>query len=161
MRHALGRFPLFVGVLILLVAVAGCTSGGGGPAPKSDPDVDALIRRYIERSIARDSQGLADMFTDPAKWTDPTGTQDSSRAKMKDLFDMMFDVVIDIYAMEATNVRSTVSGDDATVQFTGKQDVENAFLGRVQSEVDTTWQLKRIAGQWYIAHAQTTNISSF
>ena len=101
------------------------------------------------------------MLTATAKWTDHTGNQELSRAEIKDLFDTMFDVVIDIYDMEATNVRSTVSGDDATVQFTGKQDVENAFLGRVQSEVDTTWQLKRIAGQWYIAHAQTTNISSF
>jgi len=95
------------------------------------------------------------MFTDPANWTDPTGTKSLSRAEIKDQFDSMFDIVTTIYDMEATDVEATISSNVATVQFAWKQDVENAFLGRVQSEGKMTWQLQRIAGQWFIAHAQT------
>ncbi len=152
LRPALRRFGTSL-CLVLLVMVVGC--GGSSTAVKSDLDIDAFIQKYVDRSKARDSQGLADMFTDPANWTDPTGTKSLSRAEIKDQFDSMFDIVTTIYDMEATDVEATISSNVATVQFAWKQDVENAFLGRVQSEGKMTWQLQRIAGQWFIAHAQT------
>lgn len=95
------------------------------------------------------------MFTDPATWIDPTGTQELSREDIKALFDGMFSIVTEIYHMEARGIETTVSGDTATVQFQWEQDVENAVLGRTQSSGSMKWSVRRIGGQWYINQAQT------
>lgn len=154
MRPALGRFRLLL-CLLLLVSIIGYTGGSGSASVNSNADIDELIQRYVERSMARDAQGLADLFTDPAQWTDPTGVQSLTRAQIKTQFDAMYAIVTTIYDMDVGGVSVTVSGNTATVQFSWSQDVENAFLGRVQSAGSMTWQLQRIAGMWYIAHAQT------
>ena len=94
MKDWIRRLPWFV---LLLVIVTGCAGGGGGgssPSPSSpDRSIDDFIARYVKLTKEKDSQGLAAMYTDPAEWTDVTGTRSLTRAEIKDLFDATYSIV--------------------------------------------------------------------
>ena len=120
-----------------------------------DFDAEAFVQRYVELSLARDSEGLANMFADPSVSTGPFGAQTLSRAEMKAQFDAMNAIVTAIYELHAFDVRSSTSGDSATIAFEWVQVVENAVLGRVRSEGTNTWRLERVGGEWYIVEAHT------
>jgi len=156
-------FQVSVLVFILFVA-AGCGGGGrsggglggGGAGPGPEATIDAFIARYVQHTKDRNSAALADMYTEPAEWTDVAGTRQLSRAEIKAQFDTVYSIVTTVYDSQAKDVSATVSGDTATVRFTWFQDVYNSVLEqRVQSEGDIIWTLKRIGGQWFIAHAQS------
>ena len=123
----------------------------------SSPDrsIDDFIARYVKLTKEKDSQGLAAMYTDPAEWTDVTGTRSLTRAEIKDLFDATYSIVSTVYDSQAKDVTITVSGSSAVVQFTWMQDVHNTVLGqRVKTEGSMTWSLERVGGKWYITEAK-------
>lgn len=111
------------------------------------------MARYVQYTKERDAQALADMYTDPADWTELGVTQSLSRAEIKTLFEGVFLVVTEVYDSRVYDVDATVSGDTAVVEFTWMQDVYNSVLEqRLQSQGAKTWTLQRIGGQWYISH---------
>lgn len=105
---------------------------------------------------------MALMYTEPAQWTEgPAGTQELSRAEIKAMLDATYLIATTIYASEARDLKITVSGDSATVEFTWFQDVWNAMLGqRATSQGEITWLLERVAGVWYIAHSKMGPVST-
>lgn len=147
------RFLALMAFILLHVSVFGSAIAIADNSPHSD--IEALVQAYIERSMAGDSQALADMYTEPATWIDPTGSRTLNRSEIKRQFDMMYEVVSAIYEMEAHDLNISVDGSAATVRFAWSQVVENAFLGRMRSEGATAWELQWIEGKWYIARAQT------
>ena len=148
-----------IALMLVLMVAAGCGGGGrsgGGGSGGPNTSIDGFIQRYVQYTKERNSEALANMYTDPADLTEFGHTRRLTRAEIKAQFDMVFTITTTVYDSQARNVSATVSGDTATVQFTWMQDVYNSALGqRVKTEGDKTWILKRIGGQWYISHEKS------
>lgn len=142
-------------VVIVSVVVVGDGLGLASPAPHSLGSIDAFLERYVQLTKEMDSAALAAMYTDPAEWTDFLGTTSTlSRAQIQAQFDSSYMIVTKVYDSRVRDVTVSVSGDTAVVELTWYQDVENAVLGRVQSEGRMVWSLTRIDGNWYIARSE-------
>lgn len=130
--------------------------------PDEHTAIETFVHKYAKHAKEQETEEMALMYTEPAQWTEgPAGTQELSRAEIKAMLDATYLIATTIYASEARDLKITVSGDSATVEFTWFQDVWNAVLGqRATSQGEITWLLERVAGVWYIAHSKMGPVST-
>lgn len=150
---------LLVGVSIGLAYAASDPDPTAAASDSPDASIEALLEAHVRFAKERNAKALASLYTDPAEWVELTGAVSTlSRDEIEAQYLTALAVVTHVYDTYVRDVSITVSGDTATVEYTWYQDVENAVLGRVQSEGHNIWSLVRVNGNWLVAKAESRPI---